>query len=72
MHPGSVIAARKRYVTLSPLVWAERAYDIILSGVLCAETIVTSHLTPKPCRVLAAARIVAKSLSDPIMMPTSA
>ena len=58
--------------TLRPLSWAVWAYDIMRCGVRCADTMVTSQWTPRDCSVVAAARMVGRSLSDPMMIPTSA
>ena len=53
-----------------PRVCALLAYSFIRSGVLCAEMTVTSQPMPKDSRTSAAALIVGKSLSEPMMMPT--
>lgn len=47
------------------------AYVIILSGVLCAETIVSSYGTPNCSKTSAAARIVGRSESLPMMTLTT-
>mmetsp|Transcript_1725 Transcript_1725/g.4859 ORF Transcript_1725/g.4859 Transcript_1725/m.4859 type:complete len:298 (+) Transcript_1725:468-1361(+) len=46
------------------------AYSNILCGVRCAETIVSSYGTPNWSRTSAAAFIVGRSESEPMMMPT--
>lgn len=56
--------------TLMPRECAERAYSSMRSGVLCAETTVTSAGTPKSSKTCAAARMVARSESEPMIMPT--
>lgn len=56
---------------LRPLPAASLAYWTIRSGVLCADTIVNSNGTPNWFRIWAAAAIVGRSESDPMMIPTS-
>mmetsp|Transcript_3420 Transcript_3420/g.13818 ORF Transcript_3420/g.13818 Transcript_3420/m.13818 type:complete len:268 (+) Transcript_3420:190-993(+) len=53
-----------------PRAAAERAYSNMRSGVRCALTMVTSQPTPSSSSASAAARMVGRSLSLPIMMPT--
>ncbi len=57
-------------MTLMPRWCAVLAYSIIRSGVLCADTTLTSHGTPNSSRICAAAFMVGRSESEPMMMPT--
>lgn len=56
---------------LSPLPAASRAYWTMRSGVRCADTTVSSYGTSNFSSICAAAAIVGRSESEPMMMPTS-
>mmetsp|Transcript_41696 Transcript_41696/g.91533 ORF Transcript_41696/g.91533 Transcript_41696/m.91533 type:complete len:244 (+) Transcript_41696:443-1174(+) len=58
-------------MTRSPRCSALVAYWYSRCGVRCAETMVSSKGTPKCSRISAAARIVGKSESEPMITPTS-
>mmetsp|Transcript_7102 Transcript_7102/g.14165 ORF Transcript_7102/g.14165 Transcript_7102/m.14165 type:complete len:222 (-) Transcript_7102:953-1618(-) len=58
-------------MAFSPRSCAVFAYSIIRSGVLCADTTVISHRTPNSSIISAAAFMVGRSESDPMMIPTS-
>mmetsp|Transcript_23676 Transcript_23676/g.51961 ORF Transcript_23676/g.51961 Transcript_23676/m.51961 type:complete len:220 (+) Transcript_23676:1116-1775(+) len=57
-------------MTLIPRWCAVLAYSIMRSGVRCADTTVSSRGTPNSSSTWAAAFMVARSLSEPMMMPT--
>ena len=57
-------------ITFNPLSLAVAAYSIILCGVRCADTTVTSCGISKCLRISEAACITFKSLSLPIIIPT--
>ena len=59
-------------ITCKPLLRAVFAYSTIRSGVRCAETTVNSKGILKVFKVSAAACMIGKSLSLPIMIPTCA
>mmetsp|Transcript_9674 Transcript_9674/g.33367 ORF Transcript_9674/g.33367 Transcript_9674/m.33367 type:complete len:233 (-) Transcript_9674:1199-1897(-) len=57
-------------IALMPLLWAFLAKSNILSGVRCADTIVTSVGTPKSASTSAACFMTYKSESDPMITAT--
>mmetsp|Transcript_28623 Transcript_28623/g.80000 ORF Transcript_28623/g.80000 Transcript_28623/m.80000 type:complete len:238 (-) Transcript_28623:761-1474(-) len=57
-------------MTRMPRLWASRAKSNIREGVLCADTIVTSHGTPKSSSTSAAAPMTGRSESDPMITET--
>mmetsp|Transcript_28865 Transcript_28865/g.73654 ORF Transcript_28865/g.73654 Transcript_28865/m.73654 type:complete len:268 (+) Transcript_28865:559-1362(+) len=57
-------------MTLMPRLCAVRAYSNMRSGVRCADTTDTSHPMPNSSSTWAAAFMVGRSLSLPMMMPT--
>ena len=56
-------------ITFNPLSCAVEAYSYILSGVLWAETMVSSYSIPKESKTFAASLITGKSESLPIISP---